>query len=78
MDHRLRLLRWRAVTHADLIRRIDAVLVLDEGRFEASRQIIGDVLRECRDALTCETAEHPVPGCQRLHCEVCRTGMHAS
>lgn len=65
------------MTHADLIRRIDAVLVLDEGRFEASRQIIGDVLRECRDALTCETS-FPANGCQRLHCAVCRTGMHAS
>jgi len=71
------------VTHAHLVQRIDALLVLDEGRIEASRALIGDVLRECREALTrempaaCDALQVP-GGCQRQDCAVCKTGVYAA
>ncbi len=81
------------MTRDDLVRRIDALLLLDEGRFEASRQIIGDVLSDCREALTRESCGHvlvqrtaavgkseclpEIHYCQRQNCPVCKTGAHA-
>lgn len=39
------------MTRRELIARIDALLLLEESQFQASRQTFNDVLRECRDAI---------------------------